>query len=512
MDSNSSELIPIVQSQNDSVNNGSIRNSGHDLQQTQSHLTSSSSKAAQKDVDSSSSISSQHQHVRRYRNEILALLTIALNSLIRGFTTGFTTSAIADLTSEGRLDDNYANWFASLYYVGCLLGCILASYVVDMYGRKLTCLVANTVLALGWWLILADFHVSMLLIGRTLCGIGGSMGFVATGMYMGECINLSHRGIAMVAAAGMSVTLGELSAFALRLGLTWRWLTIIVLALLPVGMVAVALLPESPRWYVMKGRLDEARDSLMWLRMGDEQTVGDELAAIESSTAKDSHKDDQPKVTIRQMIMEPGYRRALILGTLSVAAMCASGHPAILAFIWQIAAAADITNEGLITVAVELVSFIAAVAIILTINRAERRVFVGVGGTMITVALLFLSLADLAQRLTWVENSSAASLIGLFLFFIGYAMSWGSMSAILLVEVLPTAIRGRGVGFAQAVHFLGSFLVAQTFLPLTGLVTLFGVFLIYAVLNTISVCILFKFLPDTHSRSLEDIEKHFQEN
>jgi MFS family permease len=512
MDSNSSELIPIVQSQNDTVNNGSITNSGHDLQQSQSHLTGNSSKDAQKDVDSSSSISSQHQHVRKYRNEILALLTIALNSLIRGFTTGFTTSAIADLTSEGRLDDNYANWFASLYYVGCLLGCILASYVVDMYGRKLTTLVSNTVLALGWWFILADFHVSMLLIGRTLCGIGGSMGFVAMGMYMGECINLSHRGTAMVAATGMSITLGELSAFALCLCLTWRWLTVIVLVLLPVGMVTVALLAESPHWYVTKGRLDEARDSLMWLRMGDEQTVGNELAAIESSTAKDSHKDDESKVTIRQMIMEPGYRRAIILGTLSVTAVAICGHPAVLAFVWQIAAAASITNEGIITVALELVALVTLVVIILTINRAKRRVFIGVGGTTITVALLLLSLADLVQRLAWVEDSSTASIVGLFLFFIGFAVSWGSMSAVVLVEVLPTAIRGRGMGFAQAVHFLGSFLVAQTFLPLTSLATLFGVFLIYAVLNTIIVCVLFKFLPDTHSQSLEDIEKYFQEN
>lgn len=113
----------------------------------------------------------EFQPSRRYRNEILASMGPWCCFVAIGFYVSFAAPAIVQLQDEGRLTRDQIAWFASLYYLGGIMGSILSGMMGDFLGRKLTMMLAGTVASIGWLMILTDVHVSFLLIGRFLCGI-----------------------------------------------------------------------------------------------------------------------------------------------------------------------------------------------------------------------------------------------------------------------------------------------------------------------------------------------------
>ena len=104
------------------------------------------------------------------RNEFIASLGPWLSFTAVGFYFAFTSPAMAQLQEDGSLTASQANWFASIYYFGGLLGGCIAGIVSDTFGRKMALLLGGTVAAIGWLLTLLNFHYSFLLIGRLFCG------------------------------------------------------------------------------------------------------------------------------------------------------------------------------------------------------------------------------------------------------------------------------------------------------------------------------------------------------
>jgi MFS family permease len=203
---------------------------------------------------SSSDCNSSGNGIGDFKNELIVVLVLTLSLMAVGFNIGFTSSSIADLMSEGRLNANTANWFASLSLLGSVLGSGLGGVMADLWGRKLPFILETTIAAVGWWLIVADFHVSMLLLGRLLCGIQAGISSTVVSVYLVETMTEARRS-STVACGNFVIQAGELMAFVFRLFFSWRWLAIVAICLALLFAIAVTiLLPESPRWYIRHGK------------------------------------------------------------------------------------------------------------------------------------------------------------------------------------------------------------------------------------------------------------------
>ena len=127
--------------------------------------------------DPSPIMSGTHRDVSAFRsrltsnqNEFIASLGPWLSFTAVGFYFAFTSPAIAQLQEDGSLTASQANWFASIYYFGGLLGGCIAGIISDTFGRKMALLLGGTVAAIGWLLILLNVNYLFLLIGRLFCG------------------------------------------------------------------------------------------------------------------------------------------------------------------------------------------------------------------------------------------------------------------------------------------------------------------------------------------------------
>ena len=439
---------------------------------------------------------------KNYRNELLTSSGVILSGIISGYSIGFTTSAIADLEKENRLTTSEANWFAALLHVGAILGCLLAAVISDYLGRKLSMMISANLAAVGWWLTLADWHVSFLFIGRVMCGMQFGLLSTVAASYLVETMSEHLRGIFM-SATGLSVSMGMLFCYFFRLLLNWQWQIVAALCFTVIYAFVMAFLPESPRWLMKYGRVEEANESLNWLRMGDHATVHLELVAMEKSGSFNQGN----KVKIKEILLEQKYRNPLLLTTLLAFDFFLSCHAAFLAFTWQILQDNGINEDSVTTFGLGFLQIIVGIVITIIANVAERRTFLTIGGATVSVSLLLLSIYDILQGASLINNNMRwLSVAFLVMYFIGFNVGLNAFAYTAINEILPTEIRGHVVGIASAVSYIGNAISSATFRPLESVVGQWGAFLIYAVLNTLVTIVVALRLPDTKTKSLEEIE------
>ena len=460
---------------------------------------------------SNSAINSSHSGVvhtsNRHVNELFTIGGCVLATLIIGYNFGFTSSSIADLENEKRLTKIESNWFASLLYFGAIVGSLAVFLCLENFGRKPILNFISPVSAIGWWLIVADFHVSLLFIGRTLCGI--SFGALAAVLvtYLTETVNENWRGI-VLPGFGVVVSVGQLLCFVLRLFISWQWLVVTALFIVFFSAIAATQLPESPRWLMKHGRQDEARENLKWLRMGDKEKVEAEMSAMEQSSSfnvKDS-------ANFRDIIREQQYRKPALLSIVLALGLAFSCHAAVSSFVWQILKDNGIFNESMATFGLGLLQVVAGVIITLIANMAERRTYLTTGGIAVSVSLLLLSLCNLLQNvISSVHFISRLSVVALVVYYVAYVIGWNAFAIPVASEILPTSIRGKCVSLACSINLICNFVISLTFQPLESLIQPWGTFLLYGTINLIWTIIVAVYLPvDIKTKTLEEIELKFQ--
>lgn len=224
-----------------------------------------------------------------------AVAAVALLPLSFGYTIGFTSPALAQLSEELSLSAFAGSAFASLVNVGAMVGAIAAWRLSDALGRQRTIALWAGATIVGYLLIAAAPAGAVgLVIGRVVagCAIGGSS--VTVNVYVAEVSPPELRG-ALGAVFQCAVTLGILAVYGLGLVVRWRALAIIGAAPpLLLLLAARALVPETPRWLLLvKGDLPGARRAMVHLRAGaDDESVDDELEDLARAQPADVDDDD----------------------------------------------------------------------------------------------------------------------------------------------------------------------------------------------------------------------------
>ena len=279
----------------------------------------------------------------------------------------------------------------------------------------------------------------------------------------------------------------------------WRWMfgSEAVPALLLLALLFVV--PESPRWLTKQGRRDEALAILT--RVGGPEDARAELADIEDAVAHESG-------SLRQLF-RPGMRIVLVIGVTLAVLQQVTGINVFLYYAPEIfkSMGSGVDTALLQTALVGAVNLIFTVIAIWTVDRLGRKPLMLVGFTGMGLSLLAVGLA------AYFQQTAAWVLVFVLSYIACFALSVGPVTWVILSEIFPTRIRGRAMAVATVCLWLANFVVTQTFTMMKGndwLVEQFHYgfpYWMYAAFCAISVLFVWRYLPETKGKTLEEIER-----
>jgi SP family arabinose:H+ symporter-like MFS transporter len=400
-----------------------------------------------------------------------------------------------------HLDAAGIGWAAGCALIGCIVGCAFAGTIADYLGKKrgLALCAACFALSSGGIFFAGTLHqfVAWRLIGGL--GIGAAsvispnyIAEIAPTKVRGRCVTLYQLGIVVgiLAAVFINMMIQRMGDEAWNTATGWRWMFLagIVPALLFAAMIFPAV--ESPRWLMKMGRGDQALRVLTQINGPD--IAVQEAAEIEKSLATEEGHISELFTT---------FRRPLLLGIMLAGLQQLSGITPLFSFLPEIFRAAGTASGDAFfqSVLVSLVNLVFTLFALWLVDRAGRKTLILAGTTV-----QFISLA-MVGWLYHAHGSGLAVLIFVMSFVAGHAFGNGVACWVIISEIYPTKVRGRGMSIATTALWLVGYLGNQLFPMMQKNLGSDGTFWCFSAGALLTIILVAWLVPETRGRSLEEI-------
>ncbi len=432
-------------------------------------------------------------------------LTAATVGVVYGYDTGSIAGALLFLPKQFNLSTNAVEWITTFTGLGLILGALLANRIADRYGRK----AAMVIIAIGFTIFAilqaAAQDIVWLDIARFFLGVSIGISVVAAPIFIAESAPVNIRGALIVGyqvATVVGIMVAYFADYVLASSGSWR----IMLGLSAVASALVLLilvrLPDTPRWYLMRGRREDALRTLERVDPdGDsEQSVREIEGDLNAETGGSA----------REMLRMPYLRPALfvlILGFLvQITGINAVTYYS--PFIFQ-----DIGWHGnivlLIQALVEVFSVFATLGAVMVVDRIGRRrtLLIGVG-VMIASNLLLVILYAISSHFSGA--SSALGFVGILFFTAGFNFGFGAMVWVYASESFPSRLRTVGASTMLTADLVANLLISRFFLSVLGSMGGLGTFALFLGLAVVSFGFIAAMAPETKGRPLEAIRVYWE--
>ena len=444
----------------------------------------------------------------------------ALGGLLFGFDTAVISGANGFLKEQFHLGPLMRGWLVSSALVGCLLGAACGGWLSDRFGRKRVLLLAAALfVATSVGCSLApEAHV--LTIARLVGGIGVGIASMVVPLYIAE-ISPAHLRGRMVSFYQFAITIGVVAAYFSNAALLevaqryqaatdvipwFRWMFVDQLwrgmlgsLVLPAGAFFLLLLvvPESPRWLTKQGRDDDALNILS--RIAGRADARRQMEEIRDTLSHEAGNLSQ--------LLQPGARRALGIAVFLACAGQLSGINAIIYYGPTILEGAGYQLGNALggQVILGLVNVAFTVLALWKMDTMGRRplLFLGNLGVFLSLVMVGVFFATGVTRGFWL-------VLFISMYLASFAFSLGPIPWVVMSEIFPTAIRGRAMSIATLSLWLANTVVCQTFPWMNEHLGPAVTFWIYAAMVAPVFPFVWKLMPETKGRSLEELEKSFQ--
>ncbi|OJJ83768.1 uncharacterized protein ASPGLDRAFT_1491857 [Aspergillus glaucus CBS 516.65] len=429
-------------------------------------------------------------------------------------------------------ESNYKGWVVSSMILGQVLGVILAGPLGERRGRKPVILLSAVFYTIGSILMAANFgSLSELLVGRILSGIGSGSGMSVGPIYISEVAPLELRGmmttfynVSIMAGVAGSYWINYASQSVISAESNWQWRVTMILQLIPAIMLFIGLpfFPESPRYLMMRGRIEAAKTSLSRLRGGlDEDTEYfaremAELRAKMSANAESQGAWDNTKSLMKLCIRHPPTRKVVLFVTLIQLFFIFSGGNSITYYAPTILQSIGLNDRQVLLFTsiygcIKLASvFLYAFA--LTDRFGRPLLLIGSTTNLICRIYLtaFLGTTDISSS-TSASPSPAAwvAIIAICIFAVGYGFGWTPAFSLTASEICPTSIRGTVVSIAFIFQNLLDFGITRGFPNMTLSMHAYGPFALFAAFTFVGTVWVFFAFPECKGRSMEGTDELF---
>src|SRR6266436_3264747 len=421
----------------------------------------------------------------------------AIGGLLFGFDTAVINGAIVFLKSQFGLSDSQTEVAASSLLLGCVVGASLAAFTSDRFGRKRVLLGAAALFTISSIGAAIPRNLLEFVIARILGGVAIGMASTLSPLYIAEISPARSRGL-LVCLNQLAIVTGILLSYSVNYLLTghgpsnWRWM--FASAAIPsiCFLITLLFIPESPRWLVQKGREPEAEHFLS-------RIVGPRAATAEIQAIKIAISEESGD------LLHPAFRKPLIVAILIALFSQFTGINTII-YYGSLVFLEHVPHQTASTalwanVIIGAIKFVATVVGMLLIDRSGRKSLL-----MSAFGGMALSLAAVSAAIHF-QASGVVVLILVLTYVACFAVGVGTGTWVMMAEICPTRIRGRAMSIATVFLWCGKLLVTLTFLSLVNLFTAAGVFLLYAIISIAAFLFVWRGVPETKGRTLEEIEK-----
>ncbi|KAI0091226.1 general substrate transporter [Irpex rosettiformis] len=472
----------------------------------------------------------------------------SLGGLLYGYNQGVFSGVLGMYSFGQRMASAVDNsgtkgWLVSILELGAWVGVLITGYLADKLSRKYTIVLAVCVFCVGVIVQTSAFHPSSIYGGRFVTGLGVGSLSMAVPLYNAELAPPEVRG-SLVALQQLAITFGIMISFWIDYGTNYiggiretqseaAWRIPIALQLVPALILGFGILfmPFSPRWLVNQGRDDEA---LAVLSKARNKPVDSDVVQIEYLEIKAQYIFEKETSATKYPQFQDGsfvssfklglydYISLLTTRTLLLRTMVATltmffqqwtGVNAILYYaptIFQDLGLTGNTVSLLATGVVGIVMFLATIPAVIWVDNAGRKPILVSGAFLMAACHIIVAILTGVFHKSWQDHRAAGwvACVFVWIFAMGFGYSWGPCAWILVAEIWPLSVRGKGISIGASSNWMNNFIVGQvtpTMLQHLG----FGTFLFFGVFSFLGGLFILFFVPETKGLSLEEMDEVF---
>ncbi|MFD1064965.1 sugar porter family MFS transporter [Oceanobacillus locisalsi] len=460
---------------------------------------------------------SKTKNSNRYILSIVPI--IALAGLLFGYDTAVISGA--EQSVQKYLIDSlglgsFAHGFTvSSALIGCVIGGFMSGFLANKIGRKKTLILAALLFSVSAFTSaypeLLFFTVDEQTIGllimfniyRVIGGIGVGIGSAIAPVYISELTPKQSRG-KYVALYTLSIGIGALIVYIVNMNIAsgqttawiddlgWRYMFASELVPALLFFLLLFFVPETPRYLALKQDYNKAATILKKVN-GSKEKAQSILTDIKNSV----HFESDKKISIfayGKLVLFVGIMIAIFQQFLGINVILYYA-PRIFAEL-----GAGQSASMLQTVIVGIVNVVFQALAILLIDSIGRKPML-IGGSILCAFNLFM-----VAVLAYFEIFGISTLIFILLFAASFQLTWGVATWVVVSEIFPNQIRGQAVSIATALHWIANLTVSSTFPPIQDVLGGMA-FSIYAVLSLFAALFIWKFVPETKGKTLEELEE-----
>ena len=463
--------------------------------------------------------------MKEHSNQIIYVVWLSIVASLGGFLFGYDTAVISgtvdQVSSQFHLDDITKGWYVGWALVGSIGGVMVAGSLSDKFGRKIVLLLSAVLFSISGIGCMVAGNEVQLVIARILGGIGIGVASVISPLYIAEVSVPSFRG-RLVSMYQLAITVGFLGAYLANYGLhqysvtllekgattglynkifgseVWRGMLGMESMPALLFFIVLFLIPESPRWLIVKGQ--ELKASVILKKIYGEKEAGIQISNVKNLVASETS-------TNWRMLFQPGFRLALFIGVALAMLGQVMGANAVLYYGPTIFKESGLSSGDSLFYQslVGLVNMLTTILALIIIDKVGRKqlVYWGVSGMIIALVLIGIFFA-FGTKL----GIPSVFLLIFFLFYIFCcAISICAVIFVLLSEMYPVKVRGAAMSIAGLSLWIGTYLIGQLTPLMLSALTPAGTFWLFALMCVPYMLIVWKLLPETTGKSLEEIEE-----
>ncbi len=446
-------------------------------------------------------------------------LVATLGGLLFGYDTAVISGAVDPLKVFFHLDEATYGNLATFYHgatvssalIGCILGSVLSGLFASYFGRRRSLIIASVLFfisAIGSGfpeMIFFDdtTHISNLLVSfnvyRIIGGVGVGLASAICPMYIAEISPADIRG-KLVSWNQFAIVFGMLVVYFVNYFIVngkgnewinatgWRYMFASESIVAAFFGLMLFFVPETPRYLAMSHKSEKALHILTKIN-------GATKAAEILKDINDSAHETVEKV------FAYGWK-VLAIGILLSFFQQAVGINVVLYYAPTIFKGLGVGNDAAMyqTVVLGFVNIVFTLVAILTVDKLGRKPLLIIGSVAMSIAMFAIGL------LAHFQIIGVSTLIFIIIYSAAFMMSWGPICWVLISEIFPNTIRGKAVAIAVAAQWISNFIVSATFPSLEAFSITFT-YLLYGVMSVLSMIFVWKMVPETKGKTLEEMNK-----
>lgn len=445
---------------------------------------------------------------------------LAIVAAIGGILFGYDTAVISGTTeivkNQFQLNTIAEGWYVGCALIGSILGVMIAGMMSDYLGRKKTMLISAllfSISAIGC-AVCSDFN--QLVIFRIVGGFGIGIVSIVSPIYISEIAPAQKRGM-LVSLYQLAITIGFLMAYLInyfvlkdadvnstatdlwtRIFNSEYWRGMLGYETLPdlLFLLVIFFIPESPRWLITKHKDGKAKKILSGIFTSEDEVTA-QIKQTKASIAGETKSE-------WKTLLEPGIFKAVLIGCAIAILGQFMGVNAVLYYGPKIFSDAGLSSEGSMfsTVLVGVVNMLTTVIALLIIDKVGRKQLVwwGVGGMIVCLLMIGLYFC-------FPQSLPTGFLLTFFLLYVFCtAISISAVVFVLLSEMYPNRVRGLAMSIAGLALWIGTYLIGQLTPWMLETLSPSGTFFLFAAMCVPYLLIMWKCVPETTGKTLEEIE------